>query len=209
MSNTTSVLRIDSSARGSASVSKQLTQYLVDQFAREEVIELLERDLGEQPLAPIAAAELVAVHGSADPVDKAAQKQLALSDTLVAELMAADVLVIGAPMYNFGVAATLKAWVDHICRARVTFRYTDSGPQGLTNIEHGFIVVSTGGTRVGSSADFVSGYLRQILKFIGVRNVHVIHADGSKHSADEIVANARGQINTLLEARRENSAVEA
>jgi FMN-dependent NADH-azoreductase len=114
-----------------------------------------------------------------DPAARDADKQaaLALSDTLVREVQAADVLVIGVPIYNFGVPATLKAWIDMIARARVTFRYTDQGPQGLLTGKKAYLLVASGGTPVGSAIDFATPWLKHVLAFIGITEVEVIAAE--------------------------------
>jgi FMN-dependent NADH-azoreductase len=99
---------------------------------------------------------------------EAERAALAESDALVAELKAADVLVIGVPIYNFGIPAALKAWVDLVARARVTFRYTEQGPVGLLTGKRAYLAVASGGTPVGSAIDFATGYLRHVLGFLGI-----------------------------------------
>lgn len=113
-----------------------------------------------------------------DPADRNAeqQKTLAQSDALIAEVQAADVLVIGVPVYNFGVPAALKAWIDMIARARETFKYTETGPVGLVSGKKAYLVVASGGTEVGSGIDFATPYMKHILSFIGVTDVTVIAA---------------------------------
>ncbi len=197
------VLKIDSSARLDGSNSRALTNYLIEQLGDVDVIE---RDLVRQPLPPISAEDLVGVHGSSDTGRDSLKQQLALSDELIRELFAADTLVVGVPMYNFSVPAVLKQWVDYVCRARVTFHYTEQGPQGLTGIQRAFIVTATGGTPVGSPMDHASGYVEQILKFIGVAEVHHIEASGSKGDPERILAEARAQIDAVLQAQELESA---
>ncbi|MEO9598959.1 NAD(P)H-dependent oxidoreductase [Parasphingorhabdus sp.] len=107
-----------------------------------------------------------------------AQKaELALSDRLVDELIAADTLVIGTPIYNFSVPASLKAWIDMIARARKTFQYTANGPEGLLTGKKAYVLIASGGTEVGSDIDFASGYLRHILGFVGITDVTIVAAD--------------------------------
>jgi FMN-dependent NADH-azoreductase len=103
--------------------------------------------------------------------------QLALSDTLVAELQAADTLILSLPVYNFGVPSTLKAWIDHICRAGVTFSYSEDGPIGLLTGKRAVIVAASGGMPVGSDMDFATSYLRFVLGFVGITDVTLIAAD--------------------------------
>ncbi len=124
---------------------------------------------------------------------------LADSDTLIAELTQARRLGIGAPMYNFSVPAALKAWIDLVCRVGETFVYGDKGPEGLLGVEEAYIVVSTGGTPVGSPADFVSAYLQQVCSFIGIDTIQIIDASGSKRDPQATIAAAKSQIDRLLD----------
>jgi len=117
---------------------------------------------------------------------------------LIQELKDADTLVLGAPMYNFGIPASLKQWIDAICRAGVSFKYTDKGPIGLLNIKRAFIITATGGTPAGSKMDFASGYLAHICDFIGVEEVLHIDASGSKGSPEQIIESGKQQIDALL-----------
>ncbi len=198
MSNTT-LLRIDSSVRGEASVSHALTNYVTEQLQKLiPNINVITHDVGSAPLAAMSADQLRSVHGSLPSDDPGVQAQQALSDSLIDELMASRMLVIGAPIYNFGVPAALKIWLDHICRARKTFRYTETGPVGLTDIDHAYVVVSSGGTPVGGAMDFVSPYLRHVLGFVGVKHIHIIRADGSGQDAEGVLTRGRAQIDELL-----------
>ena len=124
-------------------------------------------------------------------------EMLSLSDTLIEELKAADTLILSAPMYNFAVPATLKSWIDHICRAGVTFQYSETGPKGLMTGKRAVIVVTTGGTPADSEADFVTSYLRHILGFIGITDVSVIAADRILVESDQAIAAAREAIAAL------------
>ncbi|MCH8159834.1 MAG: NAD(P)H-dependent oxidoreductase, partial [Proteobacteria bacterium] len=126
------------------------------------------------------------------------RKTLAYSDTLVAELQNADVLVIGVSMYNFSITATLKAWIDMIARARLTFRYTENGPQGLLSGKKAYLVVATGGVPVGSPMDFATPYLRHALAFVGITDVEIVAADRLNSEAEESLNKAREQIANLV-----------
>ena len=114
-----------------------------------------------------------------DPVDRSEDQRskLALSDTLVGELKAADTIVIGTPIYNFSVPAALKAWIDQIARARETFKYTENGPVGLLEGKKAYVLVASGGTKVGSEIDFAATYLKHILGFVGIQDVTIVAAD--------------------------------
>jgi FMN-dependent NADH-azoreductase len=121
-------------------------------------------------------------------------QRLSLSDQLIAELNWADHIVLATPMYNFGVPASLKAWIDLICRAGVTFRYGASGPEGLLKGKSADIVITTGGARLGSPVDFVSGYLRQVFEFIGIDDINIVGAEQMNVDADRSFARARSLI---------------
>ena len=189
-----SVLQIHSSARLEGSNTRTLSQYLVESLGQPVVT----RDLAQKPLPPINAADLIDVHGSAEHAGATFQQQLALSNQLIDELREADTLVLGAPLYNFGIPVTLKQWVDAICRAGVSFKYTEKGPVGLLGVERVYIITASGGTPVGSEMDFGSRYLEHICRFIGINEIAHIDASGSKGSADEVIAQGKQQIDTLL-----------
>ena len=123
---------------------------------------------------------------------------LAYSDELVVELKKADIVVIGVPIYNFSIPATLKAWIDMIARARLTFQYTDSGPVGLLEGKKAYLVVATGGVPVGSAIDFATPYLRHALAFVGINDVEVIAADQLNNDAGESMDRARAQIAAVI-----------
>lgn len=193
-----SILRIDTSARTENANTRAVASYLLERLTAARKTAVTQRDLARQPIPAISAEDLIDLHGSNAADRESLQRHLALSTELIAELKAADTLVIGAPMYNFGIPATLKQWLDFICRAGETFRYTENGPQGLTGIKHAYVVVASGGTAIGSEMDFVSDYMRAVLGFIGVKQVHIIEAAGSKRTPDKVIADARQQIDTLL-----------
>jgi FMN-dependent NADH-azoreductase len=171
-----------------------LGQYLVEQLKRP----VISRDLATQPLPAISAADLIGVHGSSSEQRDSLAQQLALSNTLIEELRAADTLVLGAPMYNFGIPATLKQWIDAICRAGVSFTYSAQGPVGLLGVKRAFIITSSGGTAIGSDSDFASRYLAHICRFIGIETIHIIDAGGSKRAPQEIIERGKRQIDALL-----------
>ena len=191
-----SILHINSSARQDHSNTRIIGQYLVESLAEPVV----SRDLAQQPLPSISAEDLIAVHGSLDGERESLQTQLALSDQLIDELRIADTLVIGAPMYNFGIPASLKQWIDAICRAGVSFKYTEQGPVGLLGVKRAFIITASGGTPIGSDMDFASRYLEHICRFIGIDEVYHIDASGSKGTPEQVIARGKQQIDALLTA---------
>ena len=189
-----SILHIDSSARLTGSNTRIIGQYLVNALNTSVV----HRDLAVNPLPPISAQDLMGVHGSSDEQRDSLHSHLALSDQLIQELKNADTLIIGASMYNFGIPASLKQWIDAICRAGISFKYGEHGPQGLLNIKRAYIITASGGTTVGGDMDFVSGYLSLICNFIGVKEVIHIDASGSKGSPEQIIESAKRQVDSLL-----------
>jgi FMN-dependent NADH-azoreductase len=170
---TQTVLHIDASARIQDSVSRTLSAKLVDQQNAETV---LRRDLSDG--IPLLTENWVT--GTFTPADARSDAQneaLTFSDTLVAEVIAADTIVIGTPIYNFGAPAVLKAWIDQIARAGVTFQYTENGPKGLLEGKEVIIAVASGGTQIGSDYDFASPYLKFALGFLGITDVTVLSKD--------------------------------
>ena len=192
--NNMSVLQIHSSARFEGSNTRILSQYLVERLGQK----VLSRDLAQNPLPQISAEDLMDVHRSMDSSRDSLQQQLALSNQLIDELKAADTLVIGAPLYNFGIPASLKSWVDAICRAGVSFEYSEKGPVGLLGVQRAYIITATGGTPVGSEMDFGSRYLEHICRFIGINEISHIDASGSKGSPEQVIAQGKQQIDALF-----------
>jgi len=193
MTQTKNILRIDASARQTGSSSRALTDALVDKLDADNIVT---RDLaGGLPFV----TEIWVGANFNDEIERSDEQkaELVLSDQLVAEIEAADTLVIGAPIYNFGIPATLKAWIDMIARAGKTFQYTPTGPEGLLTGKKAYVVIASGGTEVGSDADFASGYLHHVLGFIGIQDVTIIAADQQMMKGDSIVAHAKDQISAL------------
>lgn len=169
------LLRIDTSARTAGSVSRELSARLSEQI-RGADDRMIVRDLAADPVAQVDEA-WIGANFTPDETRSDEQKQiLAGSDALVAELAAADDLIIGVPVYNFSIPAALKAWIDQVARARVTFRYTENGPEGLLTGKTAWLVVASGGTALDSGIDFATPYLRHILGFVGITDVRVIDA---------------------------------
>lgn len=189
-----SILHINSSARLEGSNSRIIGQYLVDKLDQP----VISRDLVQQPLPPISAEDLMGVHGSSDSERESLQAQLALSNALIDELRRSDTLVLATPIYNFGIPASLKQWVDAICRAGVSFKYTDQGPVGLLGVKRAIVVTASGGTPIGGDMDFASGYLEHICKFIGINEVYHIMASGSKGKPEQLIASGKQQVDGLV-----------
>lgn len=173
---THTVLRIDSSGRSEGSISRTVLDHLVAELAAQPgQTSLITRDIAKG-LPMVDGAWIEAAYTDPSARTAAQRDKLALSDSLVAELDAADTILIGAPMYNFAVPAALKAWIDQICRVRVTFRYSEQGIEGLLKGKRAIVVITSGGVPLGAPVDFVTPYIRHVLGFIGISDLTVIDA---------------------------------
>lgn len=193
------VLRVDASARVEGSITRGLADYLLKDLAtRAGELRVARRDLaGGMPFVDADWVDANLTEPESRSITQCAT--LAESDALVDEAMAADIWVIATPIYNFGVPASLKAWVDQIARARRTFRYTNEGPQGLLTGKKVYILVATGGTEVGSAIDFATPWLRFVLGFLGVTDIEVIAADRGNVRGAEAAEQAVAGIDAVLE----------
>ncbi len=188
----TNILSVQSSGRHDGSVTRQLSEDVLRQLQGSVTV----RDLTTS--IPHVDADWIGANFT--PVEDRTAKQsatLAYSDTLVAEVEAADILVLGVPIYNFGVPAALKAWFDMVARAGVTFKYTPTGPVGLLKGKRAIIVMASGGTAVGSDIDFASPWLKQALRFIGINDVTIIAADSLGKNTEAKLASVQNDISKL------------
>ena len=195
---TTWVLEVSACGRTAGSASRELTRDLIAALQdRHGNVQTVRRDLSEG--VPFVDAAWIEANFTPDESRTNGHREaLALSDALVAELKNADILVIGVPIYNFSIPAALKAWIDMIARARLTFRYTENGPKGLLEGKKTYLVVATGGVPVGSAVDFATPYLKHALAFIGITDVEVIAADKLNSQAEESMDAARARIADLV-----------
>ena len=173
------VLIVTSSAQADRSVSSRIADAFDRQLrAANPGVRIVRRDVGANPLPHLTAETVAAIKG-----EPASQKELAaraLSDSLVAELEAADILVIASPMYNFGMSSTLKAWFDHVLRAGVTFRYTESGPKGLLKGKKAVVIESRGGLYSEGPAAAMNAqesHIQTLLGFAGIDDVTFVRAE--------------------------------
>jgi FMN-dependent NADH-azoreductase len=165
--------------------------------SRHDRIDVVHRDLADN--VPFVDDAWIAANFTAEEARNAEQRDtLAYSDALISELRAADVIVMGVPVYNFSIPAVLKAWIDMIARARLTFRYTENGPVGLLQDKKAYIVVASGGVPVGSDYDFATPYLRHALAFVGITDIEFIAAEQLNSKHDESIDAARVQIADLI-----------
>lgn len=179
----THILHIDTSAHLDTSTSRKASAKIVaDLGGPDSGSTVTRRDLAGDPLPQVDAAWADA--RLTDPATRSTDdaKRLELSDRLIAELQAADTIVIGTPVYNFNAPASLKAWMDLVARPGVTFTYTDTGPKGLLTGKKAIITVASGGTTIGSAADFLTPHLKFFLGFIGITDIEFIAAKDITHA---------------------------
>ncbi len=188
------VLYVTASGRYQNSVTRELGQQFVAALERIQAeLRVHERDVADG--LPFVDADWIGANFTPAEQRGAQQQQaLAQSDALVHELMRADIIVIAAPVYNFSIPASLKAWIDLVARAGLTFRYTENGPVGLLQDKKAYVLLASGGTPIGSEIDFASGYLRHVLGFIGIDDVTLIAADRLMQQTDTAVDAAQQQI---------------
>ena len=191
------LLIVNSSPRVN-SVSRRLTSHVAEQWKQANPDgRVIERDLTATPPSYLSDAFIKAMYTPADQRSAEQRAVLVESDALIDEILAADLIVIGAPMHNFSISGPLKAWIDQIVRAGKTFSYSDKGPKGLLPADKQvLVIVSRGGAyEEGSPADFQVPYLRHMLHFVGLNNLTVIDADkqafgpeAAQNSVDEAIA---------------------
>lgn len=179
------ILQINSSIRAENAYSSRLADSLVAGLRQQApAAKLTVRDLAKTPHRLLDEAALIALSTPAKQRSPAQTQRVALDDALIAEIQQADVVVLTAPMYNFGIPAQLKAWIDAIARARVTFQYTENGVEGLLKNKQVYVIQTAGGKHSGTEADSQSTYLRTILGFLGMTDVTFIYAEGLAMGGD-------------------------
>jgi len=197
----TKLLVIRSSANGAASVSNQLIDsYLAAVAAHEPGVEVTQRDLDRDPVPHVTSATLAGI-GRAAPETPETQAAHDLSMQLIDEVFAADTLVIGLPMYNFGMPSTLKSWFDHVLRAGTTFRYTATGPEGLVTGKRAVLLAARAGAYAPDGPDFQLKHVQTLLNFAGITDVEIVLAEGLAYGADAAsaaIASAKAAIDRLV-----------
>jgi len=173
------VLRISSSISGENSVSALLTDELLQALeSRGNTLSVSERNFSQTPIPHVDEQWLQALSTAEQERSPEQQVKVAFSDELIAEVMAADTLIIALPMYNFTVPSMLKAWIDHVARAGVTFAYTQQGPKGLLKDKKVYLVASMGGEHEAGVSDYIRPYMKLIMGFLGLTDVEIITASG-------------------------------
>ncbi len=200
------ILFVTSSSRGSASYSNRVaTNVLTELRSRNPGARATVRDLGREPLPHINDDFVTATRGATMPQTDEQRALLAHSEALVDELLAADVIVIAAPMINFSIPSNLKAWIDYVARAGRTFRYSEKGPEGLVTGKQVIIVAARGGVYAGNPAlDFQVPYLKSVLGFLGMTDVEVLEVEGTAYgpdAAENAVTAATAKLHATCEQR--------
>ncbi len=175
------ILIIESSPR-EGSITRKLTQQTEARLKQQYPdAQFVERDLVATGIPHLSSETLQAFMTPAEGQDSGLQSAIALSNQLTEELLAADIIVIAAPMWNFGVPSILKAWIDHVCRAGKTFSYSENGPVGLLARKEAVLLIASGGVYSAGpmqAYDFTEPYLRTVLGFIGVQAIQTVRAEG-------------------------------
>ncbi|NCF49174.1 MAG: FMN-dependent NADH-azoreductase [Bacteroidetes bacterium] len=195
------ILRIDASMRRQNSVSRMLADEMVAAIRDQRLAkDITNRDLAEG-IGIVNAAWIEADRTPEENRTSIQRALLAQSDALLAELQAADDIIIATPIYNFSIPAALKAWIDLICRDNITFTYENGRPRGLLANKNATVIVTSGGTIAGTEFDFATNYIRHVLEFIGIEDVTVINVTGLSNRRRAVIDEAREAI-TLVTAER-------
>ena len=196
------ILHLNSSIFGESGQSSRLAQEFVARYPAARVVT---RDLAKNPLPHLDAERFGAFLAKPEARSPAQAAVAAQSDALIAELKAADTIVLGLPMYNFGVPTQLKAYFDHVARAGVTFKYTEKGPVGLLGGKKAYVFAARGGLYQGSPRDTQTPYVREFLGFLGITDVEFVYAEGlaiSEASKSASLALARDRLRNLAQPER-------
>jgi FMN-dependent NADH-azoreductase len=196
------ILHLNSSIFGDGGQSSRLAKAFIGELPAAKVVT---RDLAAQPLPHLDAERFGAFLSKPEARTPAQQQVLNESDALVAELRAADTIVLGLPMYNFGVPSQLKAWFDHVARAGVTFKYTDKGAVGLLTGKKAYVFAARGGLYQGTPRDTQTAYVRDFLAFLGITDVQFVYAEGlaiSEASRTDSLAQAQRVLRNLAQPER-------
>ena len=199
------ILHIDASPLGGASISRQLTAAVVGKLTADHpTATVAHRDLIENPISHLSGELLQVLRpapGTTPPSGPTLRAEADQTDALIDELLGTDVIVVGAPMYNFSIPSQLKAWIDRVAQAGRTFRYTAAGPEGLAKGKKAIVVSTRGGVYAGTAyeaaMDHQEAYLRTVLNFLGITDVSFVRAEGIAMKKEEAVATANRQIAEL------------
>jgi FMN-dependent NADH-azoreductase len=197
----TTILQINASVFGEGGQSTRLAQSFVEAWRRRDPeTEVILRDLAREPVPHLTGDRVKALMTPEEGRGAAEREVVAYSDALIDELRRADIIVLGLPMYNFGVPSTLKAYFDHVARAGVTFRYTAEGPVGLLGDKPLYVLAARGGLYEGTPRDTQTGYVREYFGFLGIHQIEFVYAEGlnmGPEQAQAALARARARIGLL------------
>ena len=200
------LLQINTSLFSNSGQSTRLAdQFVAGRQAADPGLDVVVRDLAREPVPYLTAERFQAFLAKPEARTPAQNAIVDESDTLIDELKAADIVVIGLPMYNFGVPSQLKSYFDHVARAGVTFRYTEKGPVGLLAGKKAYVFATRGGLYAGTPRDVETSYVRQFLEFVGITDVEFVYAEGlaiSETSKQAALARAANTIERLNGAER-------
>ena len=200
----TTILALRSSVLGNASASNRLIDETIENLrATDPTIRIVDRDLAATPIPHLDGTAANALRGESANAEEV--KVRALSDKLIEEIRAADIILIGAPMYNFGISTVLKSWFDYVLRAGVTFRYTEAGPEGLLTNKRAVVILTRGGiysegpTR---TMDAQEPHLRTLLSFVGITDIEFVLAEKLAFGPDDrdaAINRAKNRIGDLMQ----------
>ena len=197
------ILQINASLYSANGQSSKLAdEFVVGLREQDPEAKLIVRDLAREPVPHLDAERFGAFIEKKENRSGEQQKIVDYSDLLIAEIKGADVIVLGLPMYNFGVPSQLKAWFDHIARTGVTFKYTEKGPVGLLTGKKAWVLATRGGRYAGTPGDSETPYVRQFLGFLGITDVEFVYAEGlaiDEKSKREALAAAQSMIGRFLQ----------
>ena len=190
------IYQIDCSARKKGSTSRELAKKLLEKIKKPED-EVIYRDLDDEMLF-VAGLTESGMSISENERTEQHKKMFELSDKLVKELKESDIIIISTPIYNFGPPATLKAWSDLAARVKSTFKYSEDGKQiGLLENKKVYLVITSGGTKIGSKEDFLTPWLIHVLNFFGIKNIQIISADQMSIDYEGSIKKAEEQISKI------------
>lgn len=194
------ILQLNNSIFGDEGKSSQLADAFVAKLrTREPDVQVTRRDLARAPVPHLGLEEFSAAVTAPEQRTEAQSRAAQSADVLIGELMAAEVLVIGLPIYNFNLPSTLKAWFDRVARAGTTFRYGDNGPEGMLQGKKAYVFVTSGGQYSQTEADFQAPYIRHFLNFVGISDVTITYAEGlAGNESEDAMAAAGDRMDTLL-----------
>ncbi|MCC2604457.1 FMN-dependent NADH-azoreductase [Planctobacterium marinum] len=178
------VLVVNSSINGEQGNSNKLVQDFLRQLGDEQQVEIETLDLSKRNIGHLSAEEMQSWMTAPEERNDVQKALASLSDDFVYQVQQADVIVLGVPMYNFGVPSTLKAWIDRIARAGITFRYTENGPQGLLENKKVYVMAARGGMYAGTAKDSQTTYLNDFFAFVGITDVEFVYAEGLAMGAE-------------------------